>query len=191
MLIGLRGWFLEMISMNSVFRGTWFYFVLCFSMNVLPVLNLWKIIPDQVQFILPLLWGFPEQRDTQSQTGVTSYTAERGWGRERAEAYAPALGLQAWAHRSTAVFPFGWEWWWFSVLPLGHLTTPSLDFPDGSVVKNPPAAQETRVRSLGQEDPWRRKRQPLQRSLVGYSPCVRRVGHNWVTNTNANLPELL
>ena len=41
-------------------------------------------------------------------------------------------------------------------------------------------AQETRVRSLGQEDPWRRKWQPTpvflpeesqgQRSLAGYSP---------------------
>ena len=27
------------------------------------------------------------------------------------------------------------------------------DFPGGSVVKNPPALQETRVQSLGQEDP--------------------------------------
>ena len=26
-------------------------------------------------------------------------------------------------------------------------------FPDGSVAKNPPAMQETRVQSLGQEDP--------------------------------------
>ena len=47
-------------------------------------------------------------------------------------------------------------------------------------VKNLPAMQETRVRSLGQEDPWRRKWQPTpvflpreshgQRSLAGYSP---------------------
>ena len=28
-----------------------------------------------------------------------------------------------------------------------------MGFPDGSVVKNPPAMQETRVQSLGQEDP--------------------------------------
>ena len=28
-----------------------------------------------------------------------------------------------------------------------------MDFPGGSVVKNPPAMQETWVRSLGQEDP--------------------------------------
>ena len=48
------------------------------------------------------------------------------------------------------------------------------------MVKNLPAIQETRVQSLDQEDPWRRKWQPTpvfllgesvgQRSLVGYSP---------------------
>ena len=30
-------------------------------------------------------------------------------------------------------------------------------FPGGSVVKNPPAKQETQVRSLGQEDPLEKK----------------------------------
>ena len=48
------------------------------------------------------------------------------------------------------------------------------------VVMSPPAVQETQVRSLGQEDPWRQKWQPIpvvlpgeshgQRSLVGYIP---------------------
>ena len=33
------------------------------------------------------------------------------------------------------------------------LSTVSMGFPGGSVVKNLPAKQETRVRSLGQEDP--------------------------------------
>ena len=52
-------------------------------------------------------------------------------------------------------------------------------FPHGSVVKNLPAKQETRVGFLGQEDPWRRKWQPTpvflasefreRRSLVSYS----------------------
>ena len=47
-------------------------------------------------------------------------------------------------------------------------------------VKNLPAMQESWVQSLGQEDPWRRERQPTpeslpgksfgQRNLVGYSP---------------------
>ena len=48
------------------------------------------------------------------------------------------------------------------------------------MVKNPPAMQETQVRSLGQEVPWRREWQPTpvflpgevhgQRSLADYSP---------------------
>ena len=55
------------------------------------------------------------------------------------------------------------------------------DFPDGSAVKNLPAKQETRVPSLGREDPleeemathssilaW--KKSHGQRSLAGYSP---------------------
>ena len=51
-------------------------------------------------------------------------------------------------------------------------------------VKRLPAMQDTRVRSLGWEDPWRRKWQPTpvslpgeshgQRSLVGYSPQGRK-----------------
>ena len=52
--------------------------------------------------------------------------------------------------------------------------------PWSSVVKNPPAMQEPGVRSLCQEDPWRRAWQPTpvflpgesheQKSLAGYSP---------------------
>ena len=48
------------------------------------------------------------------------------------------------------------------------------------MVKNLPAMQENKVRSLDQEDPWEREWQPTpvflteefhgQRSLVGYSP---------------------
>ena len=51
-------------------------------------------------------------------------------------------------------------------------------------VKNPPAGQETRVRSLGREDPWKMKWLPTpvflpgeshgQRSLVDYSPWGRK-----------------
>ena len=51
-------------------------------------------------------------------------------------------------------------------------------------VKNLPTKQETQVRSMGQEDPWRRKWQPTPvllpekfhgwRSLVGYSPWGRK-----------------
>ena len=48
------------------------------------------------------------------------------------------------------------------------------------MVKNPPAKQEPRIQSLGQEDPWRRKWLPTpvflpgkshrQRRLEGYTP---------------------
>ena len=60
---------------------------------------------------------------------------------------------------------------------------PELGFPDISGVKNPPTMhemEEISIRSLGGEDPWRRKWQPTpvflpgeshgQRSLAGYSP---------------------
>ena len=62
-------------------------------------------------------------------------------------------------------------------------------FSSGSVVKNPPAMQETQVWSLGREDTWPKKWQPTpvflpgkshgQRSLVGYSPWgCKRVEHD-------------
>ena len=40
-----------------------------------------------------------------------------------------------------------------------------MGFPGGSVVKNPPAKQEMRVRSLGQED-------PLEREMATYSSIL-------------------
>ena len=61
-------------------------------------------------------------------------------------------------------------------------------FPGGSEVKNPPAMQETRVRSLGQEDTLEEEMAshssilawtiPKQRSLAGYSPWDCRVRHS-------------
>ena len=53
-------------------------------------------------------------------------------------------------------------------------------FPGGSVVKNPPAVQETLVGALGQEDPLEEgpalvflpEESHGQRSLAGYSPWV-------------------
>ena len=55
-----------------------------------------------------------------------------------------------------------------------------MDFPGGSVVKNPPAMQEMKFWSLGWEDPVGKEMTPTpvfllgqsdeQRSLVGYSP---------------------
>ena len=68
-----------------------------------------------------------------------------------------------------------------------------MGFPCGSVVKNPPAMQEMRVCSLGQEDPQEKGmamhsqyflsgKSQGQRSLVGYNPWGRkRVGHNLAT----------
>ena len=86
-----------------------------------------------------------------------------------------------------------WCYWCFnkpSFLSIGYRGVG--DFPGDSAVKNPPAMQETRVWSLGQEETWRRAWQPLQysclenphgqRSLAGYSPYVvslQRVRHNW------------
>ena len=64
-------------------------------------------------------------------------------------------------------------------------------------IKNLPAVQETRVRSLGWEDPLRRKWQPIpivlpgefhgQRSLVGYSPWGRKEldKTEWLTHFHA------
>ena len=61
------------------------------------------------------------------------------------------------------------------------------------MVKNPPAMQETWVRSLGWEEiPWKRAWQPTPVFLPGESPWMeepgrlrsmgsQRVGHNWVT----------
>ena len=64
---------------------------------------------------------------------------------------------------------------WVERVPSSHM-----GFPGGSVVKNPPAKQETWVRSLGCKMPWRIIWQPTltfflekshgQRSLAGYSP---------------------
>ena len=66
-----------------------------------------------------------------------------------------------------------------------------MGFPGGSAVKNLPAKQETQVRSLGWEDPQRRKWQPTpvflsgkshgRRNLVGYGPrgLVSRVQCDW------------
>ena len=65
-------------------------------------------------------------------------------------------------------------------------------------VKSLPAMQETRVRSLGWEDRWRRKWQPTpvslpgeshgRRSLVGYSlQGSQRVGHDWATSLSLSL----
>ena len=65
------------------------------------------------------------------------------------------------------------------------------------MVKNLPATQETRVWSLGQENPWRREWQPTpvfvpgeshgKRHLLAYSPCGCKVRQDWETNTIKHL----
>ena len=67
---------------------------------------------------------------------------------------------------------------------LGRSSVVIQGFPGGSAVKNLPAKQDTWVRSLGWENPWRKKWQctPVflpgeshgQRSLAGYSPWIRK-----------------
>ena len=68
-------------------------------------------------------------------------------------------------------------------------------------VKNLPAMQETRVRSLGQEDPWRRKWQPTpvrlpgesqgQGSLAGYSLWGCKESDTTERLTHKNIPIVL
>ena len=79
------------------------------------------------------------------------------------------------------------------------------------MVKNPPAMQETRIRSLSREDPWTREWLPTlgflpgkphwQRSLVGYHPwgCKELDTTEWLTHSEeqiwlhigSNLPALV
>ena len=66
--------------------------------------------------------------------------------------------------------------------------SPALGFPGGSDIKNLPAVWDSRVPSLGRQDPRRRESLPTpvvlpgefhgQRSLTGYNPRGRRVGHD-------------
>ena len=73
--------------------------------------------------------------------------------------------------------------WWGEGQREGALTRPRASLV-AQTVKRLPAMRETQVRSLGREDPWRRKWQPIPvslpgesngwRSLVGYSPWGRK-----------------
>ena len=69
-----------------------------------------------------------------------------------------------------------------------------LGFPGSSAVKNPPATQETWVRSLGQEDPLEKKMATHSSTLAWRIPWteesgrpqsmgLQRVGHDCVTNS--------
>ena len=71
-------------------------------------------------------------------------------------------------------------------------TIQQMGFPGGSEIKNPPAKQETWVWSPCWKDPPEEIWQPAPvilpgkfhglRSLVGYSPWGRRVGHDWAAS---------
>ena len=72
-------------------------------------------------------------------------------------------------------------------------STSSEGFPGGSVVMSPPAKQETRLRSLGQEDPLE-KEMAIHSSILAWripwteepgrlqSTGSQRVGHDWATS---------
>ena len=59
--------------------------------------------------------------------------------------------------------------------------------PDGSAVKKPPAMNETQVQSLGQEDPWRWKWQPILVFLPGKSHGQRSLGDRGVHGVTKEL----
>ena len=68
------------------------------------------------------------------------------------------VGMEAWPweEKGAPILPLGLPWW---------LT-----------VKNPPAMQETRVRSWVRKIPWRRKWQPCLLFLPGESPWTEEPG---------------
>ena len=69
----------------------------------------------------------------------------------------------------------------FKAVPFCHGLAKKPSFPDGSVVKNLSAMQETQVQSLGQENPLEEESTPVfmpgecqgQRSQAAYSPLGR------------------
>ena len=76
--------------------------------------------------------------------------------------------LSAWAlvsskggHSPLCLLPWGGVGLWC----FESLSRPFQIFPSGSVVKNPPAMQETQVRSLGQED-------PLEKEMATHSSII-------------------
>ena len=51
-----------------------------------------------------------------------------------------------------------------------------MDFPNGSVVRNPPAKQETQVQSLGQEDPLEKEMATHSSNLAWEIPWTEEPG---------------
>ena len=70
----------------------------------------------------------------------------------------------------------------------------SMGFPEGSVVKKPPAKQKTRVPSLGWKDPLEKPTQEISQSmwlqmsqtrLSNWTPTMRRAGRCWNKNKSS------
>ena len=88
---------------------------------------------------------------------------------------------------------FKMQFWLYTLVLKYHVANCRLDFPGGSVVKNPPANQETQetwFRSLDQEDPPREGMATHSNILTWQVPWteepgglqsmrLQRVGHNW------------
>ena len=104
----------------------------------------------------------------------------------------------SWAQPSPKVLPWvpGWVWHPYMLLPSSHRYNALLSWAPqvAQMVKNTPAMQETRVWSLGWEDPLEKGmathssilawRIPWTEETGGlHSPWWHRVRHNWVTNT--------
>ena len=58
-----------------------------------------------------------------------------------------------------------------------------MGFPGGSVVKNPPAKQETWVQSLGQEDPLKKEMATHSIILAWEIPWTEKPGALWSTGS--------
>ena len=76
-----------------------------------------------------------------------------------------------------------------------HLYNGNRGFPTGSAAKNPPAMRETRVQSLGREDPLEKEMAPHsilareiygQRSLAGYMPMGSETNYQLNQHHNGN-----
>ena len=59
-----------------------------------------------------------------------------------------------------------------------HIMPEELDFPNGSVIKNLPAMQETQFQSLGRENPLREEMATHSNILPWKIPWIEEPGHN-------------
>ena len=66
--------------------------------------------------------------------------------------------------------------WLVDILSPIHSLTPTMCFPGGSAVKNPPAMEETQVQSLGQEDPLEKETATHFSILAWETPWIEEPG---------------